>query len=328
MTPNLRRTAASTARRTKSRRGNDDTTGSDESSTTTLEQYIPSYLAPWVHFYHGDFCYSHTFHPKLIAQLFAEGFLPIATAQGRILLPKLHAERCVMPLRPNSIQSESSLPSPSSPSQPLLPLRPTHVSKSVRKKANRFRFTLNQRFQQVVQGCRTQHGEHCWLYPNLVDAFLQIHRNPIPAKIADCDRTCLIQLVSVEVWDAQTLQLVAGELGYTVGTMYTSLTGFSAVDSAGSVQLAVTGRLLQAAGFVWWDLGMAMPYKHALGATIMPRDSFVQAVHACRLESPRDMTWMDTFSIDIAATNEENHNCRKILDRTANALETNTDYAT
>ena len=182
----------------------------------------------------------------LVAALMMEGFLPIAT-EG-VILPKLHKQRCVISL-PDSL----------------------HVSKSIRKKSKKFRFTVNQSFDRVVEECRRQHGPRCWLYPELVRVFREIFdagqvnsviipsnttsgnsRNrssrPVPRKEAP------VRLYSIEVWNDETGDLAAGELGYTVGSIYTSLTGFSAQNSAGSVQLAALGRLLCTLGFSLWDL--------------------------------------------------------------------------
>jgi Leu/Phe-tRNA-protein transferase len=242
-----------------------------------IEAYIPHHLKPFIHPYHGDFCYTRSFHYKLIVQLMAEGFLPIAT--DGILLPKLHEHRCVVQL-PEHL----------------------HVSKSVRKKSKKFTITINQAFQKVVQGCRTQHGTHCWLYDPLVEAFWNIlqaghvdaallveneeedveerQRHPPPRR-----RVAPVRLYSIEIWNATTGDLAGGELGYTVGSIYTSLTGFSAQDTAGSVQLVALGRLLCHLGFTLWDLGMEMSYKTQLGSHLMARDAFVAHVHRVREES-------------------------------------------
>merc|ERR1739844_860360 len=87
-----------------------------------------------------------------------------------------------------------------------------------------------------------------------------------------------VGLYSIEVWNAQTGQLAGGELGYTIGTIYTSLTGFSREDSAGSVQLATLGKILCMSGFEMWDLGMGLDYKTHLGAKTMERIDFVDRV--------------------------------------------------
>jgi len=89
-------------------------------------------------------------------------------------------------------------------------------------------------------------------------------------------------MYSIEVWDVTTGALAGGELGYSVGSIYTSLTGFSFQDSAGSVQLAALGRMLCRHGFTLWDLGMEMDYKTGLGSILMPRKDFVQHVHDVR----------------------------------------------
>ena len=190
----------------------------------------------------------------------SEGFLPIAT--GNVLLPKLHAHRCVISLEKGDL----------------------HVTKSTRKKAKRFTFTVNQAFSQVVEGCHKQHGEKCWLYPTLVEVFAMMNRaEHTPAVLMD-DKTqpCPVRLYSIEVWNAETGALAGGELGYTVGSIYTSLTGFAAEDSAGSVQLATLGRFLTQLGFSLWDLGMAMDYKMSLGCHLLPRDEFLDHVYAVR----------------------------------------------
>lgn len=237
---------------------------------SALQSYIPPYLRNHVIPYHGDFCYTPIFHQKLISQLMAEGFLPIAT--DGLLLPKLHQHRCVIRLASGDL----------------------HVSKSARKKAKRFSLTINQAFEEVVQGCRLQHGRHCWLYDPLVAAFRTMHaakEEGTLVTVADWSSSqggqahqqhLPVRLYSVEVWSEESGELVGGELGYTVGSIYTSLTGFSLQDSAGSVQLAALGRLLCKQGFTLWDLGMEMEYKKSLGAMLLPRDEFVSWVHRVR----------------------------------------------
>jgi Leu/Phe-tRNA-protein transferase len=275
----------------------------------TLASYIPPYLSPWVHPYHGDFCYARQFHPQLLVQLLAEGFLPIATAEGRILLPKLHAQRCVIDLRGTDSDHQGNSHGNSASSH-------LHISKSVRKKSKRYHLTINQAWEDVVDGCRHQHGEHCWLYPSIVGAFAALHRQPHVAKIpADPSVSCPplecpVRMLSVEVW--QDNVLVAGELGYTVGRMYTSLTGFANVSGAGSVQLAATGRLLLTCGYRWWDLGMDMEYKRELGAMLLDRPDFVQQVRSCRTQRPT----VDLTAFDLP------RNCRALIDQ--NSMDTST----
>jgi Leu/Phe-tRNA-protein transferase len=283
-----------------------------------LASYIPPYLTPWVHFYHGDFCYARVFHPQLLAQLLAEGFLPICTAEGRILLPKLHAQRCVIDLQqqpPNCTAVPAAAPA-------VPAAAAVHVSKAVRKKSKRYRLTINQAWERVVEGCRLQHGNVCWLYDSLVGAFRALQSSPqayvakIPTATTDSSSSftnhmelCPVRLLSVEVWSHDDV-LVAGELGYTVGTMYTSLTGFSNVSGAGSVQLAATGRLLQSCGYRWWDLGMDMAYKRHLGAVLLDRPDFVQQVHACRTQRPT------VALVDVPMQAHLPRNCRALIDQT------------
>jgi Leu/Phe-tRNA-protein transferase len=228
-----------------------------------IEAFIPTYLRRFISPYHGDFCYTRVFHYRLIGQLMSEGFLPIAT-EG-ILLPKLHEHRCVVRL-PEAL----------------------HVSKSVRKKSKNFQITINHAFDRVVDGCKQQHGDHCWLYPPLVEAFrTMLNSGKVEAVVMQdgrlpTGRVCPVRLYSFEIWNASTGSLVGGELGYTIGSIYTSLTGFSAQDSAGSVQLAALGRLLCGLGFSLWDLGMEMEYKKSLGSHLMPRKQFLEHVHQVR----------------------------------------------
>ena len=259
-----------------------------------IEAFIPTYLRRFINPYHGDFCYTRVFHYRLIGQLMSEGFLPIAT-EG-VLLPKLHENRCVVRL-PEAL----------------------HVSRSVRKKSKNFQITINHAFDRVVDGCKQQHGDHCWLYPPLVEAFrTMFNSGKIDALIMEdgrlpTGRICPVRLYSVEIWNASTGALAGGELGrfsfflyiystclcstdelvhilfgsfretaYTIGSIYTSLTGFWAEESAGSVQLAAIGRLLCGLGFSLWDLGMDMKYKSKIGSHLMPRGEFLEHVHQVR----------------------------------------------
>ena len=262
------------------------------SSQQALFEYVPDYLRPFLHPYHGEYCYTPIFQARFIAQLMAEGFLPVATSG--MLLPKLHVQRSVISL-PDGL----------------------HISKSVRKKhAKRFSLTVNTRFDEVIQGCHDQHGSHCWLYPPLVAAFREMFHAGRAMEASAMDpitgrplpgRTWKVRLYTIEVWNEATGALAGGELGYTVGSIYTSLTGFTKEDSAGSVQLAALGRLLSEQGFQMWDLGMDMEYKQGIGSQAMPRETFVREVHRVR----------ETQGHLVLPANQPAQNCREIIDRNA-----------
>jgi Leu/Phe-tRNA-protein transferase len=233
---------------------------------------LPRYLRVYVSHYHDDFYVAKSFDPRLIAQLMCEGFLPIA-GSSRFLLPKLHLERCVLQLRPHS---------------------KLHISKSTRKKSKRFQLSINAAFDDVVKGCHKQHGIN-WLFPPIVNAFRALQRETIEyggcaAQLVEKDSfrpsgTIPVRFYSVEIWNATTGELAGGELGYSVGGIYTSLTGFTNEDAAGSVQLAALGKLLLQCGFINWDLGMEMEYKRQLGAELIERTDFVREVHRTRVEN-------------------------------------------
>jgi Leu/Phe-tRNA-protein transferase len=58
--------------------------------------------------------------------------------------------------------------------------------------------------------------------------------------------------------------------------VYTSYSGYRDEDSAGTVQMLLTGRYLRDRGFAFWDLGMPLDYKDRLGAKNLSPEEFVE----------------------------------------------------
>lgn len=221
-------------------------------------EYIPAHLKQYVFHSQEDFYVSRHFDPLLLSHLMYEGFLPIASEyRGEcFLIPKLHRKRCILVME-----------------------SPEHVPKSVKKRGKKYKLELNQNFDAVVKGCHDQHGIS-WLYGPIVEGFRKLYEAGEQGVEIYPDRH--VRFYSVELVDVETNAVVAGELGYTVGRTYTSLTGFSRVSGAGTVQLHALGRLLYLSGFLMWDLGMSMPYKLSLGAEDIERDLFLDHLYKWR----------------------------------------------
>ena len=177
-----------------------------------IQSLVPRYLKPCLTHYYGDFFATAQTDAVLFAQVMLEGYLPIASKTNddddngmTIVLPKLHRERCV-----------------------INPISDMHISRSVRKKSKRYVCTINQNFDGVVAGCHRQHGQN-WLYPEVVAAFRSMHSrgtrgmeamlfeddSPVPVGV------CPVRLYSIEICNESSGELVAGELGYTVGSIPT-----------------------------------------------------------------------------------------------------------
>jgi len=233
----------------------------------------------------GDFCWSLCFDPAFVRALIHEGFIPIACELGGgtglfVLLPKLHEERCV------------------------LRFDDMHVPRRVRRRARDYTLRLDTPFAEVIAGCLAQHGGS-WLHEPLTHAFAQLAhdwaglrksngvvggsidgvaddgnrgREARPLSLGQLDSDKRVQAREVRLccfglWRDGVL--VAGEFGAVCGCVYTSYSGFYKVAGAGSVQIALTAQLLQAAGFSWWDFGQGHAYKLAHGAQMVPRAKFI-----------------------------------------------------
>ena len=189
----------------------------------------------------GEFVASLRSDPEMVAASCRRGYLPMSEdfTGHEVLLIKVHEQRMVLEL-------------------PEL-----HVSRSTRRRARGLELRIDAGFDRCLQAIVVYHPER-WLTAPLCDALCELNRRPRAG----------VGTHSVEVYARG--ELVAGEVGYTCGAAYTSMAAFHTMSGAGSVQLAVLGVLLREAGFAFWDLGMEMEYKLALGARTVGRDAFLR----------------------------------------------------
>ena len=189
----------------------------------------------------GQFCVAINFDPSFVADVCRHGYIPMGeSARGRsILLIKSHQQRCV------------------------LDFENLHISRKLKRYARTLTFHINQNFSECLQQTVDYHHPDTWLIQPLCKALIALHHQPMLG----------VKFHSMEIYDGD--RLVAGEIGYTTGAIYTSLAGFHTQNGSGSVQLAILGKVLQENGFSFWDLGMDVPYKKTLGAHLIPRNSFL-----------------------------------------------------
>jgi Leu/Phe-tRNA-protein transferase len=181
--------------------------------------------------------------------------LETESAKHDFLLPKLHLERC------------------------LLDPRTVRITKTARRESRRYMLSVNRGFRNVLASCERQHGSD-WLVGDLVVSMIALHEQRAVRRAG---------FISVELWLCKDdgPALVAGEIGYLIGSAYASLTGYSVVSGAGTVQLAALGRLLAAVGVKVWDLGMEIDYKIALGARILSRSRFMPILSRAYADTSR-----------------------------------------
>ena len=151
----------------------------------------------------------------------------------------------------------------------LLDFKDLHVSRNVEKLLKRKAFTL-EITQELDEVYRKINGFHkkSWVKKKYLDTL-----NEVNALKGEC------QVVAVTLKEGG--EVVAGELGYIIGNIYTSLSGFSSRKRAyrnyGTVQLVLLADHLDANGFAFMNLGQPyMDYKVALGAKIYGRKAFLE----------------------------------------------------
>lgn len=147
------------------------------------------------------------------------------------------------------------------------------VSKKVKKllKEENYNFTINQRFDEVCEKIKTYHKDS-WLK----DEYIEIINN---IKI-DSSLNNDFSFLSIELNEKTTNNLISGEVGYKIGNIYTSLTGFTTKEKKynnwGKLQLVLLNYYLEENHYSFWNLGHPqLQYKLDLGAQVYSRNDFL-----------------------------------------------------
>ena len=132
---------------------------------------------------------------------------------------------------------------------------------------NRYELRYDTDFDFIVNRCQEIHGDD-WLTGPLVAAIRNIRQNRLQG----------VYPMSFALYRDD--KLVAGEFGVKAGGVYTSYSGYYNENNAGTVQLIHTARWLQENGFTFFDLGMPLEYKNALGAIDISPEDFIALFRA------------------------------------------------
>ena len=215
-----------------------------------LDQVVPLLKATG-----GEFCGCLHVDSEIVAVACRAGFLPMGESfTGRdILMIKSHTDRCVHDLRT------------------------FRAAKSEVRRARGTSLRFSTSFRECLEHTVAAHEER-WLTEPLCRALVDLAHTPLHG----------VRALSAELYRGGTM--IAGEIGYACGAVYTSMSGFYHESGAGKVQLIALGLALREAGFLLWDLGMPMEYKFALGATALGRHDFLSAYRQCSRQTPAGMS--------------------------------------
>ena len=189
---------------------------------------------------------------ELYVELAKKGFVSTTydTKDGLVLLPELQYE------------------------YGILDFKNLHISKKVQKliKEDKYTLSFNTKFEEVISELSKQH-KYNWLK----DEYVELLNNLYLKR----DNTNAFKIYAVELIDKDTKELIAGEIGYSIGKTYTSLSGFSDKDkkynNCGKLQLVLLSQHLQNKGFSFWNLGHPhMEYKKKLGSISYKREIFLR----------------------------------------------------
>ncbi|MDC7231755.1 MAG: GNAT family N-acetyltransferase [Spirochaetales bacterium] len=160
-----------------------------------------------------------------------------------------------------------------------------HISRQVSRLLSRvergeFTLGLNRNFEAVLENIRTWH-DPCWMTSAYGGILRVLNRS---------DNPYACRVLSVELFNDKG-ELIAGELGYRIGRIYTSLSGFTDRErgpaGCGTLQMVLLAGYLENEGYSFWNLGHPhMEYKERFGARNLTREDFLK-----RWKTGRDLSF-------------------------------------
>lgn len=139
-----------------------------------------------------------------------------------------------------------------------------HVSRSFRGflKSHSFQLTIDQAFDDVIHECaRRRRGRpSTWITPEFINGYSELHRQGFAH--------------SVECWWEG--ELVGGIYGVSIGGYFAGESMFHKMDNASKLALYHLVQILKGAGFTLFDVQMPTLITLRLGATLLPRKTFLE----------------------------------------------------
>ena len=141
------------------------------------------------------------------------------------------------------------------------------VSKTMNKilKQNKFQFTTNTVFTQVIQNCKTvsrKDQDGTWITPAIQQAYTQLHQRGYAT--------------SAEAWING--ELVGGLYGVRLGNIFFGESMFSKVSNASKFAFINYVKQLQSEGVVLIDCQVYTAHLESLGAVMIDRKEFLRIV--------------------------------------------------
>ena len=189
-----------------------------------------------------EYCYSEVFDENIIDLACYNAYFPMSdkiAADKWALILRLHKERCI------------------------IDFSNFKVSKKIKKLASKYTLTFNKDFDKCIEMINNRYDDS-WLSKPLINCFKTMRDSPNKYSTQFC---------SFELWDNDET-LVAGEVGFIVGSCYSSLSGFHTISNTGHIQLYLSSIFLKDNGFSFWDMGMELDYKIKLGGKVLNEFDF------------------------------------------------------
>ena len=137
------------------------------------------------------------------------------------------------------------------------------ISRSLRRtlKRNIFRVSFNQAFAEVVRGCAAPRDDsaNTWITTDMAAAYLRLHQ--------------LGHAISCECWHEG--ELAGGLYGVLSGRVFFGESMFSRKTDASKVALVHLAEMLEQRRFRIIDCQVHSRHLESLGASLMPRDTFL-----------------------------------------------------
>lgn len=150
------------------------------------------------------------------------------------------------------------------PTRAILEWDRLHIPRSLAKvkRKNRFHFTWDQAFPQVIEACSQiprPHQSGTWITDEIKEAYCTFHQ--------------LGYAHSLEVWKDQ--ELVGGLYGVDAGGVFAGESMFYLEPNASKLAILFLMEYLYSRGSTWLDIQTLTPHMEGLGAREIDRDEFL-----------------------------------------------------